>query len=100
MNKDVFIIAHSVLLFCYNYKKRLENKLIIQLPDLNGKEVEVKVDKESLQKYFTNLLTRNDTAEPRWFMCAFCSKIGFFPLESDDFMLCNKCWKSELGEEK
>lgn len=72
----------------------------INLPDNRGNPVEITVDKQSLEKYFTNLLTRNDTAEPSFFMCAFCGKIAFFPLESEDYMICNKCWTDKVGEEE
>jgi len=72
----------------------------INLPDNRGNPVEIDVDKNSLEKYFTNLLTRNDTAEPRFFMCAFCGKVAFFPLESDDYMICNTCWSDKVGEEE
>ena len=72
----------------------------INLPDNRGNPVEITVDKQSLEKYFTNLLTRNDTAEPRFFVCAFCSKFAFFPLESEDYMICNTCWRNSLGEDE
>jgi len=72
----------------------------IKIPNLNGELIEIEVNKDSLELYFTNLLTRNDTAEPRFFMCAFCGKVAFFPLESNDYLVCNSCWAEKIGEEE
>ena len=72
----------------------------IKLPNELGNLQEVNVDKDSLQRFFHNTLTRTDTAEVRWFTCAFCNAVKFFPLESDDYLICNNCWAESIGEEE
>lgn len=75
--------------------------MIINLPDARGNKTSIKVDKESLELYFTNLLTKpHQLPPPMWFICMFCNKLHFFPLESSDHKVCNKCWKNQIGEEE
>jgi len=72
----------------------------IKLPNPLGNLQEVNVDKDSLQLFFHHTLTRTDTAEVRWFACAFCNIVKFFPLESNDYLICNSCWAESIGEEE
>jgi transcription elongation factor Elf1 len=73
----------------------------IKLPDLNDELIEIEVNKDSLELYFTNLLTKkHQTPKPTWFNCAFCGSKKMFPLESSDYLVCNSCWAEEIGEEE
>ncbi|QDP60657.1 MAG: hypothetical protein Unbinned1469contig1000_36 [Prokaryotic dsDNA virus sp.] len=72
----------------------------IKLPDPLGNEIEIEVDENSLAFWFKNFLkTPHKTKMPHWFRCSGCASRLFYPLQSEDYTLCNVCWTALIGSE-